>query len=633
MSNKNGYFREFGKFRLDAERRVLWFEDEPVDLPLKEVELLCVLTENAGQVATRSELLNRVWADSFVDENNLSRHIYLIRKTLKMLDKSADFIKTVPRRGYRFVGEIKSRGGDVVIERRSISVTMIEELENSVEPNTESLKAFHSPKRPLSRKVAAGVTAAVILAVVTGMYFYTRIAVAGDKPVKSVAVLPLSPIGNVDDESLGFGFADSIISSIGRLNSVEVRSVNSVADFSNEMREPRAIGKMLSVDAVVDGTIQRHNGELRVSLRLISTTDGKQIWSKSFVRGEREVFALQDLAAAETSKALGFKLTPDGRRGTNNVEAYQFYIQGLHIFRRRGTNNLDAAPLFRKAIELDPKFAKAWAGLAGVYAMGVSMAEAEKTIDKALELDPELADAHAVRGFIRMFLYWDWREAEKSLERAVAIDPNSVEAHHWRGILYQIRGDFDAAKAELKRALELDPTSANMTSDLGHVHYFAGEFDEAEGLFKTAESMEINIATNRLMLLYEQQNRDADALGARIMFYCSRLSRDEKSRCESNLSRAFDEGGTKGIARFTIEFNEEAAKTSSLPSDISYGQAISYLRIGNKQKAIESLRRSADEHQQFGTMTFAFPFLKYEPNFAELRNEPGFQQILRRLNL
>ena len=634
MGSKNGHFREFGKFRLDAENKLLWADEKPINLQLKEIELLCLLTERRGEILTKDEILDRVWADSFVEESNLAQHIYRLRKKFKELGETDELIQTVPRRGYRFVGEINDQNnGDLVIERHSFSKTFVQEIENSEEPN-----ALDGPIKNIDQKVnrrllPIGIGMCVLAAIAVGVYAYnSRLAGVG-QPIRSIAVLPLRSLEGEEGKILGMGFADTLTTSLGRIDELKVVSSRSAGRYLDEITEPVDIGRKLNVDAVIDGTLQQANGKYRVTLRITRTADGKQIWSTSFDKPESEIFQLQDLIALETSRALELNLRTQTKHETANVGAYQFYLQGLYIFRRRGTSNFNSAPLFKKAIELDPQFAKAYAGLAGVYAIGVSMEEAETTVNKALELDPNLADAHAVRGFIKIFLDWDWNEAEKSLNRAVELDKNSVEAHHWRGILYQIRGRFDEAKADVKRALELDPTSANMTSDLGHIYYSAREFEEAERLFKSADAMESNIAIHRLIWLYELQGRENEALQAKIQSYCSRLNDEKRSECEEPLRKSFEQNGIKGIAQDDIAIYLEPAQKKDVTSDIGYGLARSYLQIGDKEKALESLTRSLETKARYELMNFGFPFIKFDPIFDEIRDDPKFKALLDKLNL
>ncbi len=634
MINEYNNLISFGKFRLDAEKKVLWFADEPVNLALKEIEMLCVLTENGGEVVTKDELLNKVWADSFVEESNLSRHIYRLRKTFAEFGESGDLIQTVPRRGYRFTGEVFGNNDDgFLVEKRSFSQTLIEELENSAEPN---IKTLTEPKSEKTNRLWIPIT--ICLALLTsgfGYHFFNSGKSVSDQPIKSIAVLPLKSLDDENNKALNLGFADALITNLGKLDDVKILSTNAISHFADEPQEPTEIGKTLAVDAVIDGTLQRANGKYRVTLRLIRTNDGKQIWQNSFDKPEAEIFQLQDLMSAKTAQALSLTLKTSTKPLTENQDAYQFYLQGLYLFRRRETDK--STVFFKKAIEIDPKFAKAWSVLAGAYAMGTAMPEAETTVIKAIELQPDLAEAHAVRGFIKVFLDWDWLEAEKSLNRAIELDPNSVEAHHWRGILYQIRGRLPEAKAELSRALELDPTSANMISDLGHIHYFAGEFEKAEELYKKAESLELNIALHRLIPLYEKQGREAEAFEALLKLTRLQQGRQENRRYFDSLVKEYEKGGLKGAFRFRLNDSLDWLRTGKSPRESVashwYAAAIFHARLGEKEKAIASLNRALEIRIPYETINFTFPFVAFDPTFDELRREPGFREILRKMNL
>src|ERR1700752_1980994 len=166
--------RQFGKFRLDVQKKVLWHGAEPVNLPLKEVELLCVLTDNVGEVVTKEELFNKLWANSFVEDSNLSRHIYLLRKTFKDFGEEEELIQTVPRRGYRFAGEVREAGpGELVIEKHSLTQTLIEEIGNSKETETKSIPASLSFGK-FNRVLLPIMLGATILVAVLGFYFYRQ---------------------------------------------------------------------------------------------------------------------------------------------------------------------------------------------------------------------------------------------------------------------------------------------------------------------------------------------------------------------------------------------------------------------------------------------------------------------------
>ncbi|QQS40626.1 MAG: winged helix-turn-helix domain-containing protein [Acidobacteriota bacterium] len=628
--------REFGEFVLDTERRVLWYRNEPVNLQLKEIELLAVLTEQGGEVVTKEVLLDRVWADSFVEESNLSRHVYRIRKAFQELGVSEELIQTVPRRGYRFTGAI-SCSAATVFERHSLKRTLIEEIEDGSEAGSKPLSGVLL----IGKSWPLGVPGLLLLVLVCtsfGWYLLGRARNSvADLPVRSIAVLPLKTLGSTDDDALGIGFADALITSLGKLDDVKTISTNAVSRYSNLPIEPLKIGRQLNVDAVMEGTLQRANGKFRVTLRLLRVSDGKQMWTGTFNESENRIFELQDAMSMQTAKILSLSFETGGsvQRPTSDIEAYNFFLQGEYFFRRREISIAGAN--FKRAIEIDPRFADAWAGLAAVYAMGDAMDEAEPAVDKALELNPDLAHAHAVRGFIKMFLDWDWEAAEDSLDRAVELGSNSVEAHHWRGIYMALRGRFADAKAEMNRALELDPLSANMISDLGQIHYFAYDFETAEALYLKANSISEGIADPRLVDLYERQGKDQKAFEAQSEVECRGLASNEESRCLEELGSLYRSSGAKAVALKYYRLFRSRVKDKDLPKEqvanAWYGLAVQHRRLGQKQQAISSLQETLERKTRFEIINFTFPFISVDPQFDELRSDPVFQQILRRTRL
>lgn len=629
MGNGMNHLREFCGFRLDGERLVLWHGNEPVPVPPKEIELLSALVERSNQVVSKDELMDRVWANSIVEESNISRHIYRLRKMFVEHGLPADLIQTVPRRGYRFTGDIDQGNGDIVIERHSITRTLVEKLDNSIQPNANEL----SETRSLSRSVSIATVAVIVfMTSAFGYYLFNRTDAARPS-VRSVAVLPLVYSELNGNNAISLGLTDSLTADLGTADELRVVSPRAVARSLGPDKEPLEIGRELGVDAIINGTIRKADNSLQVTLVLSRISDGKPIWSESFDGKETGIFELRNAIALKTANALSVDIKPEvlAKRSTDNVRAYELYAQGMQLFRLRQTSR--AGELFTAATDLDPNFAKAWAGLAGVYAMGDNMAKAEATATRALDLDPYLADAHAVRGFVKMFLEWDWNTAEGALDRAVELDRNSVEAHHWRGTLHQIRGRLDLAKADLNRALELDPTSANLMSDLGYIHFFAGEFDRAEELYNSVALSEPDLVFGRRYLLYQIQGRADDAFAASL-YICTRLKTvEETQKCRERYQDQYANGGLSNMARVTISSLETNSRTGALPAHIWHDIAINYAQLGEKRKAADSLLRALESKKGFEMASFTLPFSSTLPTFAALRNEPQYQEFVRRMKL
>lgn len=629
MGNGMNHFREFCGFRLDADRLVLWHGNEPVPLPPKEIELLSALVERSNQVVSKDELMDRVWANSIVEESNISRHIYRLRKMFVERGLSADLIQTVPRRGYRFTGEITSNTNDLVIERHLVSRTYVESIHDTVGP----LAAEYTLRPRQVQFVFATLMITALLVAAVGSYFLFGREPAADPAMRSIAVLPLNDLDDLNERSTGLGFADVLITRLGSVDNVRVLSTNSVIGLSGKPRDPIDVGRELGVDTVIDGTVQRANAKLRVTLRATRVADGKQIWSSTFDESENELFQLQDLMARQTAIALSLPIKDKIDLMTADREAYRFYVEGLYLFRQRHTSR--SIPMFKRAIELDQNFAEAWSLMAAAYAMGDSMTEAGATVERAIQLDPELGQAHAVRGFVKLFLDWDPIEAERSFDRAIELDRNSVEAHHWRGILHQTRGRFEKAQTDLERALELDPTSGNMMSDLGYVHYFAREYDKAEELYHKAEAIAPNIVGGRMGQLYAAQGREYDALNADVKAYCFRLEPEVRTECESSLRKDFQKGGLRQVYRGFIETSLRSIKKNSTKKKVAANDwlvaANFYVSVGDKQNALNSLRRSIEFRTRYEITNFSIPFIEFDPRFDLLRGEPDFDRLISNL--
>ena len=477
MGSESRPLREFGHFRLDPEKKVLWHKDQPVNLPLKEIELLCALTDNGGQVVTKTELIEKVWADTFVEESNLSRHIYLLRKTFKDFGEDEGLIQTVPRRGYRFAGELKAGNGDLIIEKHTLTRTVIEEVPFA-EPQTpgNDRDSLARPQRKTvltrSRLVLLGSLIAAMSLGVAALWRYYRPAPTRASGIKSIAVLPLKSFSQSDDEELRLRITDALITRLGTLNEISVRPTNSILSFVKEERDALEAGRKLGVEAVLDGRIQIEGEKLRVTLQLVSAQTGEHIWSGQFDGKVNEVLNLQDRISAALLPELALTLTKEqtaafSRNMTTNTEAYELYLKGRYLWNQRKVPEMkQAVPYFEQAIALDPNYAPAYAGLADAYSMlanGNGMArfegyaKAREMAQKALEIDPTLSEAFSALGWILYEHDWNWAEAEKAFVRAIELNPNNAEAHHWRGLNFWAQGKTDEFIASMEQARSLAP--------------------------------------------------------------------------------------------------------------------------------------------------------------------------------
>ena len=625
MSAVNPDLWQFGEFRLDVRRQVLLHRDRPVAMPLKELQVLSILVRNSGELVTKEELLNEIWEDSFVEESNLSRHIYLLRKTFRDLGADGALIENVPRRGYRFTGEARRDvAAKIVIEKHTKTRTLIELQGDTASDNRLS---------PVRYRLVAYVAAAIILA---GTLTFFALQFAGSKgpgrEIRSIAVLPFNVLGNEGKTShSGAGLADILTTRLSNLKNLKIRPATAAAVFERE--DAVAAGQKLGVDAVLEGTMYSVNGRVRVTARLIDVTDRSIIWSGDFEKLKKDELLLQHEIATQIVPVIALNLSRDesdalAKKYTENADAYELYLRGRHEWNKRSSPGMvEAQRLFRNAVAADPNFALAYVGLADTLLTNQpSAAEAWVCITRALELDPNMAEAHASRGFYLMFMQWQWQDAEAAFKRSLELNQNYATAHHWYATLLAIKGDLDAAKSEMRKALELNPNSHNFIADLGQLYYFAGEFSEAEALCLKALDIYPDFTFGHLYLhfiylktgQYEKaviEIAKADAINGAIAH-----DRSNKSDRVEEYTEVFRKSGINGYLNHRFAAKPHGPETF-------YLYAMKYAFTGDGERALEYLEKSTDARM------FLSAFVKAEPVFERLRSEPRYKEILRKMGL
>jgi len=634
MNNELRHLRRFDGFQLDTQKKVLWFNDEPIDLALKEIEILCVLTENGNQIVTKDELLNQVWTDSFVEESNLTQHIYRLRKMFKQFGKSEKLIQTVPRRGYRFTGEFHENGnGELIIERHSISQTVIEELENSAEPN---LKAFpsQSSQSKLRRFGIPIVVCLVILTAAFGFYFYNPNQPISNQPIKSIAVLPMkSHSAKTDDEELRWQITDSLITKLGGVKEISIRPTASVQRFSKSDLSIFEVGKKLGVDAVLDGRIQQEGDIIRVTLQLVTVESGEQLWSEVFDGKVDQILSLQDKISARVLESLNqnrqtkFEFT---NRPTQNDDAYAAYLKGRYFARRSDEKSLrKAIEFYELGIKLDSQFSDSYAALAdaqyrlfnGLYDTSPENIErAKANLQKALAINPDSANALLTIGLIQNTYDWAWQKAEETWKKALEITPQSPAARMRYGMLLTNLRRFDEAQIQIEKAIDLDPTHPGPYTNLGMVYFCKKDYSKAEEFFK--KSLELDekwiFAHWYLSRTLWMQGRKAESL----KYVVSGLKLDGDEALAQQIEEISSTQTPEDVTRFLIE--KWTAEKTSGRSPVLATRAI---YIGDHEKSLFHLEKSFNERNPWTVALWSLP--EFEP----LHDEPRFREILRKMNL
>jgi tetratricopeptide (TPR) repeat protein len=372
---------------------------------------------------------------------------------------------------------------------------------------------------------------------------------------------------------------------------------------------------------------------MRVTARLVRVSDQQPSWAGQFDEKADAFFLVQDTIAQQVAGSLALSLSLGeksalAKRYTESADAYHLYVTGRYHWNKRNTDGIvQAESYFRRAIEKDPTFALAYLGLADTLSMAPVgfQSEAEYAIERAIELDDKLGEAYASRGFWRTVRAWQWDEAEADFKQALELNPGYGTAHQWYATLLAIRGRVEQAKAEMQRALEIDPTSHNFLADMGQMHYFAREYDEAESYCLKALEIypDFLFAHCNLREIYLKKGEDDKAFDAELKV-------DEALRPSPGYSKVSEIlAGAQAGARETyrrLGLNGILRKrVRNAFSD--YSRLFDYAVLGERDRALEALERSYETHE------FLLPFVNVDPLFDDLRSEPRFQAVFRRMGL
>jgi DNA-binding winged helix-turn-helix (wHTH) protein/TolB-like protein/Flp pilus assembly protein TadD len=650
MSGAFKQFYSFGSFLFDVEGHRLLHEGQTVPLPPKAMEALRVFVERPGQVMAREELLQIVWGETFVEDANLTVAVSQLRKALNRHGEGTDYIETIPRVGYRFIGDVseirEEQRRPVVLARHTLSRTVIEEEEiptgQSEVTRVQSTTAsrLFNPLPDVTRRTVLPATAILLaLAIIASLWTHLqqRSARGANVSIKSIAVLPFQTVGDQSgEEHQGLGLADVLITRLSNIRQLNVRPTSAVIGFGREGQDLVAAGRKLNVDAVLEGTIYHANGRVRVTARLVRVGDQMPLWAGQFEKPLQDELRVQDEIALQLVDALALSLSGTEknamtRRFTDNSDAYQLYLKGRYHWNKRNYSGMiEAQRLFRNAIAKDPRFTLAFVGLADTLATASAGGEAYDAAHKALELDPNLAEAHATVGFIKMFHEWRWREAESAFKKSIELNPGYATAHHWYATLLAIRGKNSEARAAMLRALEINPLSHNFLADMGQLHYFAGEYEQAKEYCRQALEIypEFSFAHQYLHHTYLKTGAHDKAMdellaAERTNGGYATQSAEGRQLLEANLSRqwvAYRKGGIREVLRGRVANDRDDANAN-------YQQAMIYSYLGEKEKALGNLEKACRGR------AFLTPFVKVDPIFDSLRDEPRYHAVLETMGL
>lgn len=587
---------KFGHFSLDLVVRQLLYMGKPLSLPTRTFDILKILVENRGKVVTNEELMIQVWPDRFVEVNNLTVRMSALRKALGE-SRNRRFIETVPRYGYRFA----ERVSEVFGESRGV----------------------------------------------------------GGAP-DSVAVLPL--VNENDQQKLNYlcdGITENLIISLSHIANLRVMARNTVFRYKDKKVDARRAGREMGVMAVLTGKVSQSTASLVVEIEMIDVEDGAYLWGAKFKRQMTDLLALQEDIAKEISENLRIKLSNleesrIGKRHTNNQQAYHLYMKGRYFWNKRSVKGVKrAVEYFRAAIRHDPRYALAYAGIADAYIVLSSyglrparetMPKAKAAALKALDMDDRLAEAHVSMGNIKSSYELDWRAAEKEFNLAVGLNPYYTYARQYYANFLAKVGRLDDALAEISEAQEIDPLSLSVKLTMGKIYHFARRHDEAVSMAREILEIEPNFgpANGLIGIAYLAMGRYPDAVRefkAMIRFSTGDYKVGQAEQGESKERRALPDSDPEALALLgyayaaagRVERAHEVLGELVELSKMRYVQphaiALLHIALGDNDKAFEWLEKA------FIDKSSTLTFIKVGPFFDNLRADPRYAQLVRRLGL
>jgi TolB-like protein/DNA-binding winged helix-turn-helix (wHTH) protein/Tfp pilus assembly protein PilF len=628
MSSLISKLYAFGEFHVDAQSRILRKRDKPVGLTPKAFEVLLLLIQHNGQVVRKDELMSKIWPDSFVEESNLTQTIFMLRKALGETPERR-FILTIQGRGYRFAADVMEVPEN---SREHISTPL---------PQTEEFEP--KPTDDGWHKNLWLVTTAGLLVLAAGLtvYFFrwsnSRVQARKARVRVMLAVLPFQNLtGDPTQEYFSDGLTEEMISHLGVLDprGLGVIARTSVMHYKNNQPQLGQIGHELGVQYVLEGSVRRDAGKVRVSAQLIQMSDQTYLWARHYDRELSSLLGLQDEIADEIGDEIQLTLDQDksarpaGKPQTpKSFEAYDLYLKGRYFWNKRTPQSFEEAiKYFQQAIAKDPDYARAYAGLADCYTLlpGYSMTPANEFLPKAraaalkaLQLDEGLAEAHTSLALITENYDWDWQTAEKEYRRAIELNPNYATAHHWYAEYLTWLGRFDEALRESERARQLDPLSLIIASDNAMIFYYSRQYNRAEQAFNAVLEMEPNFPRAHMIRSVYVQTRQFANAQADIEKYKPHGMPWERVYV---LGRA----GHAAEAQHALE--ELKRLNQRRPVDPA-AFVWAYVGMGRKDEAFVWLDKAYSRHSNIMST------LKVEPAWDPLRNDPRFQHLVQRVGL
>ncbi len=641
----------FGPFRLNDVERTLLRDDENIALTPKAFETLYQLVINNGRLLRKEELMELVWTNTIVEENNLNVIIHTLRKALGDDPRESKYIETVAKRGFRFVAKVQTETADRMPNKNDVTAQNFSSAQFS--PPLQITPASPSPvttPRPNNYRLMTWIAGAAAVVFTAAFFFFGQRnlqpetqQITAPPAIRTIAVLPFKVLSTEkDDEYLSLGLADALITALSQTRQVIVRQTETISKYQTSGKDPLEAGREQDVDAVLEGQVQRMGDRVRVTARLIRTSNGASLWADHFDEQFTNIFAVEDIIAEKVVRTSIHAMNDNNndvatgrltKHYTDSNQAYEAYLKGRYMWNKRTVDSLHKAlAYFQEAIRLDPNYSLAYVGLADTYTLlsfftlaapSDAFPKARAAAEKALAIDNTLVEAYTALGQVKSFYEWDWNGAEEQFQKGISLDPNYPLLHHWRSLNLMAMGRSDEARAAMQRALELDPLLIIANVNLGRIDYYEERYDGAIKQYRRALELDDNFMRThlRLSLAFTRQGLYQDALNESQK---ARIIAGDTPQVTAQIAYVLAVSGQQTKARAALAKLKERAVRQYVPP---YDFALIYTGLGDKDQAFEWFEKAYDDHST------EMIYFKVEPMLSSLRSDPRYQNMLVRMRL
>ncbi|MBK5256325.1 MAG: winged helix-turn-helix domain-containing protein [Vicinamibacteria bacterium] len=635
----SGHGYQFGVFDLDTKTGELRKEGRLVHLRNQPFQVLSLLLRRVGDLVTREEIKAALWADNAdVDvEQGLN---YCIKELRSALGDNADaprFIQTLPRRGYRFLADVRRVGvelpsvgsaapsaGEVVPDAKG-------PLTRTAPPSVETVLAGarERPKRWLVRLTVAGVLLLAVTVLVVSLGRKAPEVPTRASTLERLVVLPFNDLSATSPSYLADGLTEELIGSLGRVTQgrLAVIARSSSLAYRNRPHDAPAFARELGASYFIEGTVRQEASTVRVTVSLARAADGTQVWSETYDRHIGDLLALE----REVVRAIGSGIrvavnTQAIGGGTADPDAYLEYLKGRFEWNKRSRESLlESQRIFESITTKNPTFALGWAGLADAYAVRMDQGhvsakdawlKARIAAETAVSLDPGLAEAWTNLGMIRGLYEWNFRAAEEAFERAAAIDPNYSTRLHWQSILLRSEGRYQEGFENLKKARDLDPLSLAIRVNLSGVLLDLGREQEALVEAESIVSLTPDWGPGQLLMgdVLERVHRMDEAEQA----YRKAVAAGS-TPAKAELAAFYLRRHQPGLAKKMLSELQEQSRTSYVSP---YLIAVASAGL-DPEAAFRALEAAFEERSP------ALRLLRRDPRFDTIRGDPRFERLMR----